>query len=352
MSLTGAIMLRRIQNICSTGFAFFCLSNASTVQAQSVAEFYKNNPIKMIIRSEAGGTYDVYSRILSRHMPRHIPGQPTMVNINMPGGGGIIAANYVGLTAPRDGTIMSMIGLGLPVDQALGLNKSLRIDLRDLNWIGSISSSNQILVTWHTSKVRTLEQAKQVESQIGSTGAGSVSQQYPAFYNAFLKTKFKVIFGYAGTNQLNLAMERGEIDGSGSTSWAQYVMEAPRLVREKLIVPLIQVGLKKEPDLQHVPLLLDLAQTAEERAAFRFLSNSVNFGRPMATTPQVPPERLASLREAFEKTMIDERFIEDVKRAGGEVRWMPADELSQLVAELTTTSEPLKSKLRAVLAQP
>ena len=319
--------------------------------AQSVGEFYKNNPIKIIIRSEAGGTYDVYSRILSRHINRHIAGQPTMININMPGGGGIIAANYVGQTAPRDGSIMSMIGLGLPVDQALGLNKSLRIDLRDLNWIGSISSSNQILVTWHTSKVNSLEKAKEIESQIGSTGAGSVSQQYPAFYNAFLKTKFKVIFGYAGTNQLNLAMERGEIDGSGSTSWAQYVMEAPRLVREKLITPIIQVGLKKEPDLQHVPLLLDLAKNDEEKAAYRFLSNSVNFGRPMATTPQVPADRLAVLREAFAKTMVDEAFIEDVKRSGGEVRWMPADELTQLVKELTTTSEPLKSRLRSVLGQ-
>ena len=351
MLLFGVLKLHHYRFFLALSLILGVGCGVSSSRAQTVGDFYKNNPIKMIIRSEAGGTYDVYSRILSRHINRFIVGQPTMININMPGGGGIIAANYVGMTAPRDGSIMSMIGLGLPVDQALGLNKSLRIDLRELNWIGSISSSNQILVTWHTSKVNSLEKAKEAESQIGSTGAGSVSQQYPAFYNAFLKTKFKVIYGYAGTNQLNLAMERGEIDGSGSTSWAQYVMEAPRLAREKLITPLIQDGLKKEPDLQHVPLLLDLAKTDEEKAAFRFLSNSVNFGRPIATTPQVPADRLAVLRDAFAKTMLDDAFIEDVKRSGGEVRWMPADELTQLVAELTTTSEALKSRLRTVFAQ-
>ena len=319
--------------------------------ADTVAEFYANTPIKIIIRSEAGGTYDVYSRILSRHMNRYIPGRPAMININMPGGGGIIAANHVGRVAPRDGSTLTMIGLGLPVDQALGLNKSLQVDLRSFNWLGSISSSNQVLVTWRTAKVRSLEEAQRTESQIGSTGAGSVSQQYPAFYNAFLGTKFKVIFGYPGTNQLNIAMERGEIDGSGSTSWAQYVMEAPRLVREKLIVPIIQVGLQKEPDLQQVPLLLDLAKTPDEQAAFRFLSNSVNFGRPMATTPDAPADRVDALRTAFAKTMIDPDFIEDVRRSGGEVRPMGADDLTQLVVDLTSTSEPLRTRLREVLGQ-
>lgn len=323
----------------------------TTAVADPVVDFYAANPIRVIIRSSPGGTYDFYSRLLSRHMPNQMPGRPTMVNTHMPGGGGIIAANHLAMAAPRDGTILSIVGLGLPVDQALGLNKSLQLNLRDLNWIGSISSSNQVLVTWHKSKVTSLQAAREKPIQIGSTGAGSVSQQYPAFYNAFLGTKFNVIFGYGGTPQLNLAMERGEIDGSGSASWAQYVMEAPRLVKERLIVPVIQVGLEKEPDLQDVPLLLDLAQSPEEAAAFRFLSNSVNFGRPVATTAGVPVERLAALRRAFDQTMTDPRFIEDVKKSGGEIRPMSSGDLTKLVNELTTTSEPLRSKLRSVLAK-
>lgn len=319
--------------------------------ADPVSDFYSANNVRIIIRSGPGGTYDLYSRLLSQHMPNHLPGRPAMINVHMPGGGGIIAANHVGLAAPRDGTILSIVGLGLPVDQALGLNKSLQVNLRDFNWIGSISSSNQVLVTWHKSKVTSLKSAREIPSQIGSTGAGSVSQQYPAFYNAFLGTKFNVIFGYGGTPQLNLAMERGEIDGSGSASWAQYTIEATRLVKEKMIVPLIQVGLEKEPDLQDVPLLLDLAKTPEETAAFRFLSNSVNFGRPVATTRGVPADRLAALRHAFDQTMVDPRFLDDVKRAGGEVRPMSSGDLSKLVDELTMPSEPLRTKLRAVLAQ-
>jgi tripartite-type tricarboxylate transporter receptor subunit TctC len=319
--------------------------------ADPIADFYTANPIRVIIRSGPGGTYDLYSRLLSQHMPNHLPGRPAMINVHMPGGGGIVAANYIGRAAPRDGTILSIVGLGLPVDQALGLNKSLQVNLRDLNWIGSISSSNQVLVTWHKSKVTTLKLAQEIPSQIGSTGAGSVSQQYPAFYNAFLGTQFKVIFGYGGTPQLNLAMERGEIDGSGSASWAQYVIEAPRLSKERLITPLIQVGLQKEPDLPDVPLLLDLAQTPEQNAAFRFLSNSVNFGRPIATTAGVPADRVAALRRAFDKTMVDQRFIDDVTKSGGEVRAMSSDDLTKLVADLTTTSEPLRTRLKTILSQ-
>ena len=340
-----------LKSRCGLAIVTLLVIGATSAAADPVSDFYGSNPIRMIIRSGPGGTYDLYSRLLSQHMPNHIPGRPTMINVHMPGGGGIVAANHVGTVAPRDGTILSIIGLGLPVDQALGLNKSLQINLRELNWIGSISSSNQVLVTWRTSKVRSLKDAREIISQIGSTGAGSVSQQYPAFYNAFLGTKFNVIFGYGGTPQLNLAMERHEIDGSGSASWAQYVMEAPRLVAERMIVPIIQVGLKKESDLPDVPLLLDLAKTPEEAAAFRFLSNSVNFGRPVATTPGVPQDRLAALRLAFDQTMVDPRFVGDVKKSGGEVRPMAAQDLEKLVADLTIVNEPLRSKLRKVLSQ-
>lgn len=339
------------QSLLPLAFAALVSASVSEATADAISDFYSANPVRVIIRSGPGGTYDLYSRLLSQHMPNHLPGRPVMINVHMPGGGGIIAANHIGRAAPRDGTILSIVGLGLPVDQALGLNKSLQVNLRDFNWIGSISSSNQVLVTWHKSKVTSLQLAREIPSQIGSTGAGSVSQQYPAFYNAFLGTKFNVIFGYGGTPQLNLAMERGEIDGSGSASWAQYVIEAPRLVKEKLITPLIQVGLQKEPDLQDVPLLLDLAKTPEETAAFRFLSNSVNFGRPVATTPGVPADRLAALRRAFDQTMVDQRFIDDVTKSGGEVRAMSSNDLTKLVADLTTTSEPLRTRLRAVLGQ-
>ena len=269
----------------------------------------------------------------------------------MPGGGGIVAANYVGKVAPRDGTILTMMGLGLPVDQALGLSKSLQVDMRDFTWLGSISYSNQVLATWRSAPVKSLEDAKRIASQIGSTGAGSVSQQYPSFYNAFLGTKFKIVFGYTSSTQINLAMERGELDGSGSTSWAQYLIDAPHYVREKAIRPIIQVGLRKEPDLPDVPLLIDLAQTEEEKAAYRFISNSVDFGRPITSTPDVPADRLAALREAFMKTMSDPGFIDEVKRGGGEVRPSSADDIARIVRELIETPEAVKAKVRTAISE-
>jgi tripartite-type tricarboxylate transporter receptor subunit TctC len=330
--------------------ALGCLA-AFPAAADSLEDFYKGAQMRMIIRSEAGGTYDFYSRMLSKYMRAHVPGHPLFINVNMPGGGGIVAANYVAKVAPRDGTILSMIGLGLPVDQALGLSKSFQVDLRDFTWLGSISSSNQVLVMWHTSKIKTLEDAERGQSTVGSTGAGSVSQQYPSFYNAFLGTKFKIVFGYASSVHINLAMERGEVEGSGSTGWAQYLIDTPHYVRNKLIVPIVQTGLKKEPDLPAVPLLLDLAKTPDEKAAYRFMSEAVDFGRPIASTPGVPPERAAMLREAFAKTMTDPGFVAEVKKQGGEVRPATGDEVAAIVRGLIETPEPVRAKVKAAISE-
>lgn len=329
---------------------FACLEATASAAALSVADFYKATPIRMIIRSEPGGTYDFYSRLLSKYMSAYIPGNPTIINVNMPGGGGIVAANYVGKIAPHDGSIMTMVGLGLPVDQALGLSKSFLADLRDFNWLGSISSSNQVLVTWHNSKIKTLDDAKREDSQIGSTGAGSVSQQYPSFYNSFLGTKFKIVYGYPSAGEINLAMERGELDGSGSTGWAQFLIEAPHYVSDRLIMPIIQAGLRKEPELADVPLLLDLANTPEEKAAYLFMSNAVDFGRPVASTPGVPPDRLAALRAAFDRTMQDPGFITEVKKQGGEVRPASGAEIERIVHALIETPAPVRTRVKAAIS--
>lgn len=323
-----------------------CLGTLSA-SAQSVADFYKTNQIRMIVRTEPGTSYDFYSRILSAHMSAHIPGNPTIVNVNMPGGGGIVAANYVGVVAPRDGTILSIIGLGLPVDQALKLHDSFKVDLRTLGWLGSIDSTNQVLVTWHTSKIKTLADAMQTQSLIGSTGAGSPTLQFPSFYNSFLGTKFKIVLGYKGAGEINLAMERGELDGSGSNAWEEYLIDDPQYVRDKLIIPLIQAGLHKESGLPDVPLLLDLAKTPEEKAAYLFLSNSVDFGHGIATTPGVPPERLAALRKAFEETMKDPAFIAEIKKGGGDVRPASAAETATIVRQLIETPQAVRDKVKA-----
>src|SRR4051812_43547220 len=151
--------------------------------ADPVADFYAGKQIRFIIRSGAGGSYDSYSRLLARHIGKHIPGNPTVLPINMPGGGGIRAANYVAKVAPQDGTILTMLSQGTPTDQALGLNASLQADLRDFHWIGNVSAANQVLVTWHTSPTKSLADLMRRETVIGSSGAGSISVQMPAVLN-------------------------------------------------------------------------------------------------------------------------------------------------------------------------
>src|SRR5262245_58258233 len=207
---------------------------ASPAAADAVADFYSGKQIRFIIRSGAGGGYDQYSRMLGRHIGKHIPGRPTVIPVNMPGGGGIRAANYVAKIAPQDGTILTMVSQGLPVDQALGLNPTFQADLRDFIWVGNMSSSNQVLVTWHTSPTKTLTDLMQRETTIGSTQAGSISVQLPAVYNNILGTKIRIIFGYPDGRDVNLAMERGEVEGRATNPWASYVAVTPHLIEKKM----------------------------------------------------------------------------------------------------------------------
>jgi tripartite-type tricarboxylate transporter receptor subunit TctC len=163
--------------------------------ADPVADFYHGKQIRFVVRTTPGGDYDQYSRLLARFMGKHIPGSPQFVVVNMPGGGGITAANYMAQVAPRDGTVIGILSQGIPADQALGMSPQLKADLREFNWIANVVFSNQLLVVWHSSPTKTLDDAKHRETTIGTTGAGSASVQYPAFYNNVLGTKFKIVFG-------------------------------------------------------------------------------------------------------------------------------------------------------------
>jgi tripartite-type tricarboxylate transporter receptor subunit TctC len=317
--------------------------------ADPVADFYSGKQIKIVVRSEPGTTYEQYSRLLAKHMPRHIPGNPQMQIVFMPGGGGIKAANYVANNAAQDGTTLTIVGQGLPSDQALGLSPSFQADLRTFNWIGNVSSSNQVLVTWHTSKTQNLDDAILRETVIGSTGAGSQSQQFPSFFNNILGTKLKLVFGYPSPNAINLAMENGEVEGAGSNIWARYLIETPRYVSEKLIVPILQVGLTKEPDLPDVPLLRDLAKSPRDHALMDFMSASVSVGRPLATTPNVPPERVAALRSAFDATLRDPDFLKDAELQRADVRSMTGAQLEEIVRSVIETPPDIRDLAKAAI---
>src|ERR1043166_3104702 len=272
---------------------------AGPVLADPVADFYKGKQIRFVIRTTPGGDYDQYTRLIARFIGKYIPGNPAIIPVNMPGGGGITAANYMAQVAPKDGTVIGIVSQGLAVDQALGMSPQLKADLREFNWIANIVHSNQLLVVWHTSPTKTIEDAKKRETTIGTTGAGSASVQYPAFYNNVLGTKFKIVFGYPGGQHIDLAMERGEVEGRGTNPYSGWMASKPTWIPQKLIIPLIQAGVEKEPALPDVPLILDQPVKAEDKPLLQFMAQASTVGRPLATTPGVPAERVAALRAAL-----------------------------------------------------
>ena len=332
-----------------TGAAVFgVMAVGSPAQAQSVEEFYKGKTINMVIGYSPGGGYDVYARLVARFMGDHIPGKPTIVPRNMPGASSRVAAAFVYNVAPKDGTTLATGDQSLSVAQAMG--EKLQFDTTKFIYIGNPSAENNTTATWHTSPVKTIEDAKKIEIPVGATG-GSTSSQYPRAMNAILGTKFKVILGYPGGNDINLAMERGEVAGRGSNSWASWKATRPDWLKEKKINILVQIGLNKAPDLPDVPLLMDLATNPEDKAVLRLLSAPSTIGRPIFTTPGVPEDRVKALRAAFDATVKDPAFLEEAKKGGLEVDPVSGEEMQRIVNEIVATPEPIAKRLAEIIAE-
>jgi tripartite-type tricarboxylate transporter receptor subunit TctC len=328
-----------------------CLATIGSVPAlaDDVGDFYKGKQMRMIVRTTAGGDYDQYSRLIARFIGKHIPGNPSIVVVNMPGGGGITAANYFLQIAPHDGTVMGIVSQGLAADQALGLSPQLKADLREFNWIANVIFSNQLLAVWHTSPTKTLEDAKKRVTTIGTTGAGSASVQYPAFYNNVLGTKFKIVFGYPGGQHIDLAMERGEVEGRGTNPYSSYMGTHPTWIPQKLVVPLVQAGTEKEPALPDVPLITELAVKTEDKPLLQFMARASTVGRPLATTPNVPAERVAALRAAFAATVRDPEFIAAAANEQLDIRPQTGDALQEIIFGLLNTPQDVRERMKLAL---
>ena len=328
-------------------FASALLASGAAL-ADPVADFYKGKQMQFIIRTANSGSYDQYSRLLGRHIVKHIPGNPTMLHVNMPGGGGIKAANFIAMVAPKDGSHLTMASQGLPMDQALGLNKGLQADMNTFNWIGNMSDSNQTTVTWHTSPTKTIFDAMKRETVIGASGAGSSSTQIPAVLNNVVGTKFKVIFGYPGGAEIDLAMERGEVEGRAANPWASWKSTKADWLKDNKINLLIQIGIRKAADLPNVPLMRDLAKNPDDQAILDYFSKSISVGRPVGTTPGVPKERVEALRAAFDATLNDPEFKAEAEKQKMEISPMTGAELQQLIADLIDAPKDLLEKVRQV----
>jgi len=346
-------MRKAVMTIPALGLAIFASLSASPALADPVADFYKGKQVKMIIRTKPGGGYDLSARMLMRHMPRLIPGKPSALNINMTGGGGIRAANYVAQVAPHDGTVLTIVSGALPMFQGLQITDKLKADMRAFNWIGVITTANRVLAVWHTTPAKTFDDLRNRVTNIGATGAGSPSVILPAVLNNVLGAKLKIISGYQGGNEIDAAMEKGELGGRGSNPWSSWVSSSPRLIRDKLVRPMVQVGFKSDPQLPGVvPLLKDLGRTPEETEILTYVTKSFMTGFPFAVAQGVPADRVKALRAAFDATMKDKAFLKDTKRARMEVDPTSGVELQKLVTEIVNVSPALREKVRAAITPP
>jgi tripartite-type tricarboxylate transporter receptor subunit TctC len=316
--------------------------------AAAQADFYKGKTVELVISTGAGGGLDTNGRIVARHLGSHIPGNPTIVARNMPGAGHIRAANYVFNQAPKDGTTIASFIPIFVMAQILGRSKT-QFNPAEFNWLVSTSSSNSTIYVWHTTGVKTLEDAMQKEVLLGGTGVGSYTVIYPTVTNNLLGTKFKIVMGYPSTNEISIAMERGEVQGRAGNNLNSLMAENSEWLKTGKINLLAQVGLERDPDFASVPLLTDFAKTDETRQVLQFFSTDVVIGRPFVTSPGVPAERVTLLRKAFDSLMKDPAFLDDMKKVGLDVGPVAGERIQKIVTDFMRTPAPIVAKAKSAM---
>jgi tripartite-type tricarboxylate transporter receptor subunit TctC len=317
--------------------------------ADETADFYGRNNIRLLIAAPAGGSYDSDARLVARYWGRHIPGNPAVIPENMVGASGRAAASYTYNVAPKDGSVIAEVQQSVAMGQALG-ESGVQYDAAKFNWIGSPVRNEEVLVVWYTTGVRTIEDAKKKEVVIGATSQTGTNYIYPKLMNELIGTKFKIVTGYSGGTPIVLALERGEVEGRGANPWSEWKVIRPDWVRDKKIIPLVQMDLTRRADLPDVPRLLDLATTDDVKTIFELVSITGDIGRPFATAPGVPVERVAALRKAFNETVRDPDFLADAEKVHKEIHLVSGEELETLVKRVLGAPKSATDALKAILA--
>jgi len=309
--------------------------------------------VTVLIPSNPGGGIDAYSRLLARHIGRHIPGQPGVTVQNAPGAGGLRALNMLVGKPPHDGTVILNVNSGNVIHELMG-EPGMDVSLKKLNWLGDISQSNPVDVTWPHSKIKTLDDARNNVTRVGATGVGSSPAQIAWAFNALAGTKYHVILGYTGAGEYDLAIQRGELDGRNVTSYTSYMAGIPEEVRPKINL-LAQLGVRKDPNVpDHVPLLLDIVKgDPKKEAAARLLAIAfASINRPFAVSPAVPADRVAMLRQAFADTMKDPQFVAEAQRMNADLSPTTGEQLEAFVNEALSFPPEIVELLKEALREP
>ncbi len=319
--------------------------------ADAVEDFYKGKKIRLICSSSPGGLYDTFSRLMARHWGKYIPGQPALVVENMPGAGGLTAANFVANSAPRDGTVITGVQSNVPTADALRMD-GVRFKATDLSWIGSISQETFIAYVYKTVPIETLQDAMTREVVFGGTALGSASVDMAVIARKLFGFKLKIVGGYPGGNESRIAMEKGEIDGIFATGWGALKSDQPDWVRDRTVKIVVQHGLTRNRELPDVPLLLDWAKTTEDRQLLELLMARTAFAKPYFAPAGVPADRLAALQRAFDRTMTDKDFLADAAKANALPDGpMTGAEVAATIAKLSDTPPSVVDRINEIFAE-
>jgi tripartite-type tricarboxylate transporter receptor subunit TctC len=325
---------------------------ASFAPAQSVEEFYKGKTVQIVVGFGAGASYDTYARILAEHIVRYIPGNPRAIVVNMEGAGSLRLANWLYNAAPKDGTVFGMTSRAAPFASLIGTQGGTNFDPTKFNWIGSANNEVSTCISWHTAPVKTFDQLHQTELIIGGDGPGADGEQFARVMNALFDTRIKIVSGYPGGNAINLAVERGEVQGRCGWSWSGVVAERRQWIDEHKINVLVQFGLGKHPDLPEVPALLDRATTDEQKQILQLVLARQPLGRPFLAPPGVPADRVEALRRAFMASMSDSQFSAAAQKSKLEVNPLPGAAVAALVNGVFTTVPPAAvARTKEILAR-
>ena len=318
--------------------------------ADAVEDFYRGKTLDLMVPSTPGSDYDIRARLVARYLTRYLPGHPNIITRNM--SGGIQAANDLATVAPHDGTALELMFQGMATYQAMG-GQGVGFDVRKFGWIGNMTDSPNLINSWYTTGIKTIQDAMQKQLVLAATGGvGTPSYIYPTIMNALVGTKFKLIMGYPGGPQADLAMEKGEVGGRGSNAWSTWKSLHPEWVADKKLNILVQVGLKRAVDLPDVPLMSDLAKNDADRQVLTFLSADMEISRGFVTTAGVPPERLAALRQAFSATMKDPSFLAEAAKPRMDVSPSSGEEAQKIADTIVDYPTDVVARAKTILAAP
>jgi len=321
-------------------------SGAGPLSAQPIEQAFAGKAITIYVGYTAGGSYDLYGRLIARHLGQHLPGRPTVVVQNMPGAGSLKAANYLYEVAPRDGTALGVVVESAALEQALA-NPAAQYDAAKFTYVGRLATSNNIFMMWQSAKVQSIADAKLSAALMAGTGPGSIAETIPKLLNALLGTKFKLISGYPASTEAMLAMERGEVDGS-SSSWAAVKVSKPDWLKEKKIKIILQTTPERVAELPDTPSLGEIGTTPEDRQVFALYAGGSAIGRSLIGPPGIAAERVKALRAGFDAMVGDPEFVADIRKINVELEPLPGAAVAQLVER--TLRVPAAVRERAVSA--